>query len=97
MCPEEFELAVEPNGCFRIERMQVLPPVLVNGTLPNAHQYTLQIRAATEALIKQQFGDGIIDELFDLYHKKLDGVLFSMLESGKGINLFVLLKRKAFN
>ena len=64
MCPEEFELAVEPNGCFRIERMQVLPPVLVNGTLPNAHQYTLHIRAATEAVIKRQFEDCIVDELF---------------------------------
>ena len=71
--------------------------MLLNGTLPKAHQYTFQVRAVTELLIKQQFGDGIIDELFDLYHKKLDGVLSSMFESGKGINLFVLLKRKAFN
>ena len=38
MCLQEFESAVEQNGCFSIERMQVLPPVLVNGTLPNAHQ-----------------------------------------------------------
>ncbi|KAF3437210.1 hypothetical protein FNV43_RR19963 [Rhamnella rubrinervis] len=61
-----------------------------------SHFLAFHVRAATEAVIRQQFGDGVIDELFDLYRKKL-GVLSSMLESGKRINLFVLLKREAFN
>ncbi|PQQ15534.1 hypothetical protein Pyn_28927 [Prunus yedoensis var. nudiflora] len=52
------------------------------------------VRAATEGLIKQQFGDEILDELFGLYSKKLQQQP-SIFESVKAINFLVVLKCKA--
>ncbi|KAF3437769.1 hypothetical protein FNV43_RR20525 [Rhamnella rubrinervis] len=69
MCPKELEAAVERNGCFRIERMESLSrPELVNGNAPTAIQLAAHVRASTEGLIKQQFGDeDIMDVLFDCW------------------------------
>lgn len=52
------------------------------------------MRAGMEGRFKPQFGDDIIDELFYLYHKKVEEMVHSMLESGKRMDLFVLLKDK---
>nr|XP_048330651.1 loganic acid O-methyltransferase-like [Ziziphus jujuba var. spinosa] len=90
--PQELEAAVERNGCFNIERTEILREAW--GTLPNAHQAASHIRACMGGVIKQHFKDDIIDKLFDLYHKKLEETLPFVFESGKRMDLFVLLKRK---
>ncbi|EXB30272.1 putative S-adenosylmethionine-dependent methyltransferase [Morus notabilis] len=95
--PHEFETAVKRNGCFSVERMEVLPHEKVNGVANNDHQIiTYPMRSALTGLIKQEIGEEIVDELFDLYLKKVEEVyLSSILDSGKSLSFLVVLKRKA--
>ncbi|XP_048328858.2 loganic acid O-methyltransferase-like isoform X2 [Ziziphus jujuba] len=98
MSPKELEAAVERNGCFSIERMENIPLLFLTGnTSPVAHKIAAHMRAGMEDMIKQQFGDDIVDELFDLYAKKVDKIFIpcALNSSIKGGNLFVMLKRKA--
>lgn len=79
--PQEFEAAIQRNGYFSIERIEILRGVW--GTLPNAHQVAYHIRACMGRVIKQHFKDDIVDKLFDLSRKKLEEMLPSMFKSGK--------------
>jgi hypothetical protein len=92
MSPQELEGCVERNGCFSIEVMKILPHVLGHGTVYNALVSTSHIRAALEGMIEQQFGEEILDDLFDLFHKKFEEQP-STSEPGKAINFLVVLKR----
>ncbi|KAK9925786.1 hypothetical protein M0R45_023051 [Rubus argutus] len=94
MSPQELEAAVELNGCFRIEGMEVLPDVSTLNVTETAPSIVLHIRAATEGLFKQQFGEEILDELFDLYCKNLVEQHY-IFKSTKAINFLAVLKRKA--
>ncbi|PON82300.1 SAM dependent carboxyl methyltransferase [Trema orientale] len=95
MSPQELEIAVERNGCFSIERVEIIPQEQSHANLPEkARQLASHMRAATEGLIKEQFGEEILDELFDSYTQKIQEK-FPTFQSGKGINFFVLLQRKA--
>ncbi|OVA12886.1 SAM dependent carboxyl methyltransferase [Macleaya cordata] len=85
---QELETLVERNGCFSVERMEIMS----RPRLSNPQVYSDHIRAVTEGLIKQHFGSEILDELFDRYSKKLEDSL-SIFKSGKATLLFVLLKR----
>ncbi|PRQ16751.1 putative loganate O-methyltransferase [Rosa chinensis] len=93
MSPQELEAAVEGNGCFSIEKIENLPSALADGASIETRVLGYHMRAAADALIKQQFGEEILDELFDLYCKKLEEKP-SIFESGKGINFLAVLKRK---
>ncbi|CAL9031665.1 unnamed protein product [Prunus brigantina] len=96
MSPQELEAAVERNGCFSIERMETLPRIFPQGTVSGsgAQLVTSHIRAAVEGLIKQHFGDEILDELFDLCRKKFEEQP-SLYESGMLVIFLAVLKRKA--
>ncbi|KAI5330501.1 hypothetical protein L3X38_029899 [Prunus dulcis] len=76
--------------------METLPRILPQGTVSGsgAQLVTSHIRAAAEGLIKQHFGDEILDELFDLCRKKFEEQP-SMYESGMPVNFLAALKRKA--
>lgn len=86
--PEEVEFAVQRNGCFSIEVMEILPQEKAQPI-----EMTSTIRAGMERSMKELFGAEVVDKLFDLFHKKL-GEASSILESSKAANLFVFLKRK---
>ncbi|KAM1158071.1 hypothetical protein ACFX13_029271 [Malus domestica] len=92
MSPQELEVAVERTGYFSIERMEVLPNMFPNSSLSNALLSTSHVRAVHEEHIKQHFGEEIIDELFNLYHKKVEERP-SKFESGKTIVSLAVLKR----
>ncbi|ONI09282.1 hypothetical protein PRUPE_5G228800, partial [Prunus persica] len=95
--PQELEAAVEKNGCFSTEKMENLPRISaldIDNVTRRAQLIAYHIRATTEGLIKQQFGDEILDELFGLYSKKLEQQP-SIFESGKAINFLLVLKRNA--
>lgn len=95
MTPQEFEAAVKRNGSFSMERIEVLPHVKVNGASLNAHQLTYCVRSTLGELIKQEFGEEIVDELFDLYLKKLEEIdPSSIAEAEKTISFLAVLKRK---
>ncbi|KAK9278614.1 hypothetical protein L1049_028187 [Liquidambar formosana] len=90
--PQELEAAIDRNGCFSIEMMASLPPVKsTSPTPPSGHALSMHMRAALEGLIKEHFGHGILDELFDSYAKKFDASPIM----GPGTVLVALLKRKA--
>ncbi|XP_050258148.1 loganic acid O-methyltransferase-like [Quercus robur] len=91
--PQEVEAIVERNGCFRLERMEILPQAIPSGNFSRGKVTSSQIRAGMEGMFKEHFGEEIIDELFDALHKKLDES--SIFESGNGSTLFVLLNRIA--
>ena len=91
--PHEVEAAVERNGCFRLEKMEILPQEKPSGNFSRGMVLSSQIRAGMEGMFKNHFGEEIIDECFDSFHKKLDEL--SKFESGNGGSLFILLKRIA--
>lgn len=96
MSPQELEAAVEHNGCFSIEGMEHLPQVPKLDTVAqNAQLIASHSRAVTEELFKQQFGDELIlDELFDLYRRKLEAQP-SIFEFMGTTTFLAVLKRKA--
>ncbi|GMN46296.1 hypothetical protein TIFTF001_015482 [Ficus carica] len=94
MSPHEFEEAVKRNGSFTAERIQVLPHVKVNGASLTAQQVTNCVRSTLGELIKQHFGEEIVDELFDLYLKKVEEVHpSSIAEADKTLSFLAVLKR----
>ncbi|CAL2262357.1 unnamed protein product [Prunus armeniaca] len=94
MSSQELEAAVEQNGYFSIERLEYLPRVPVDDTV--SEQLASHLRAALEGLIEQQFGEEILDELFDRYRKKVEEQLSILeIESGKPTHFLAALKRKA--
>ncbi|XP_024168598.2 loganic acid O-methyltransferase isoform X1 [Rosa chinensis] len=72
MSPQELEVAVKRNGCFSIDIMAELPRPLVHDTLSISQMIASHIRAGMEEMIKKQFGEEILDELFDLYRQKCE-------------------------
>ncbi|KAM5553792.1 loganic acid O-methyltransferase [Rosa sericea] len=94
ICPQELEALVEQNGSFSIETLETIPHVLADDAVFNAKQLAAHGRAVLEGLIKQQFGNEITDELFDLYGKKMEEEL-SIFKQRKRTNFLVVLKRKA--
>lgn len=96
MSAQEVEAAVARNGCFNIVRMETLPEVhgFDNGNGSIDKQLAGMKRAAIEGIIKQHFDDDIVDELFDLYCKKVVEIYIPLAKSAVNEHLFVMLKRK---
>lgn len=96
--PEEFKAVIQRNGHFNIEKMEILNNQKKHDTLPNAQQRSLFFRATLGELIANHFGDGIMDELFNHYSKKIaESPLLLEPENQKSIILFVLLVHKSSN
>ena len=56
---------------------------------------SLFLRALLEGLLEKQFGNDMMDKLFDRYSEKITrSSYFLNLETDKTIELFALLKRK---
>ena len=85
MSPKEVEEATERNGCFSIEKMEILPHPRTGQSLTaqqKAQVISFHIRAITEGLIKVHFGDEIrLDQLFDSYSKKLEDEISAILSA----------------
>ncbi|KAJ4825182.1 hypothetical protein Tsubulata_022550, partial [Turnera subulata] len=69
--PSEVETLIQGNGHFKIRRMEEWPRPMLHVTRPNVEQFSLIIRAAFERLIREHFGDEIVDQLFDRFTAKL--------------------------
>ncbi|KAL6552467.1 hypothetical protein OROHE_007831 [Orobanche hederae] len=93
-CPHEMEEVVKQNGRFGIEKMEGLAEVKGTNLFPSPQQVSLSMRAATEELIKKQFGHEILDQVFGtLFPEKfMKGV--GRIMSSSALSLFVLLKLK---
>ena len=56
---------------------------------------SLFLRALLEGLLERQFGNDMMDELFDRYSEKITWSSYFLIpETDKTIELFVILKRK---
>ncbi|KAM5578247.1 loganic acid O-methyltransferase-like [Rosa sericea] len=96
MSPQELEASVERNGCFSIEGMENLRKISKLGNVTESAQLIASHgRAVMEGLFRQQFGDEILDELFDLYRKKLEENP-SIFESMDATLFLAVLKRNTY-
>ncbi|XP_062117956.1 loganic acid O-methyltransferase-like [Humulus lupulus] len=88
--PQELETVVKQNGCFSIEIMESL-----DQERPQPKVMSSTIRGGIGGFYKEHFDlqEETLDELFDLFQKKLEEQSSSIYNSGNSINLFVLLKR----
>lgn len=84
---QEVEAIVKGNGCFSIERMEHLPQ-----ETPQPKVFRSTVRAGMENMIREHFGEDILDEFFDTFGKKYEESI-CVFKSVKAISLFVLLKR----
>ncbi|XVF82055.1 hypothetical protein PTKIN_Ptkin16aG0012600 [Pterospermum kingtungense] len=94
--PKELQQIIEGNGCFSIERMDILDNPKHHIVMPQLGQRVQYIRAILEMLIVKHFGDEIIDQLFEIYARKLsESTIFLNPEYQQIIAIFVLLKHNA--
>uniref|UniRef100_A0A2N9FN25 Uncharacterized protein n=1 Tax=Fagus sylvatica TaxID=28930 RepID=A0A2N9FN25_FAGSY len=92
--PKELKALIERNGHFSFERMEILNNQKKHFTLRNPSMSSLSLRATLGGLLEKQFGNEIMDELFNRYSKKVAGSSFFLKpETEKTMVLFVLLKR----
>ncbi|WJZ80583.1 hypothetical protein VitviT2T_000490 [Vitis vinifera] len=92
---EQMTDLVKRNGCFTIERMELVYRASKLVAPITGKECGMHLRAGMEGMIAKHFGSGIIDELFDTFSKK--SVEFShQLESStrEGAQLFAALRRK---
>lgn len=96
MFAQEVEAAMAQNGCFNIVRLETLLEVhgFDNGNGSIDKQLAGMTRAAIEGIIKQHFEDDIVDELFDLYRKKVVEIYTPLAKLAVNGLLFVMLKHK---
>lgn len=84
---EELRTIIQENGCFEIlileKQVQEYLPVVT----------TAECRAGFESIIRNHFGDEIIEQLFDRYSKTIEDRLPLRPDDGIAIGLFILLKR----
>nr|POE71626.1 putative s-adenosylmethionine-dependent methyltransferase at5g37990 [Quercus suber] len=93
--PKELKALVERSEYFSFERMAILKNQKKHVTLQSPSMRALFLRAPFEGLLEKQFGNEIMDELFDRYTEKVARSSFFLNpEIDKTIELFVLLKRK---
>lgn len=97
--PSELAAIIERNGNFSIETMEVLDRQLKLETMDEATRFPMMVRhlrATLEGLIREHFGDGLVDEVFELFGKKLEesSSIFTDPKYKPIIEIFVLLKRK---
>ncbi|XP_050379111.1 loganic acid O-methyltransferase-like [Argentina anserina] len=94
MSPQELKAAVERNGCFSIEIMSELPHQSITNTISLSQLLASHLRAGMEGIVKQHFGEDIIDELFDLYQNKCEENA-SIFKLGKSLSFLAVLRRIA--
>ena len=94
---EELDLVIKGNGQFKAERIKILDHPMQH--LPfDAKMTCLQTRSICEGFIKDHFETDIVDQVFDLFAKKLEEncSIFDQ-EIRNDADLFVLLKRVCKN
>nr|QWX38535.1 loganic acid methyltransferase [Ophiorrhiza pumila] len=91
---EELEMLIEMNGSFTLEKIGALNHPMKNLAF-DAQMTSLQVRAIMEGILTKQFGDKILDQLFEIYTNKLqENYIVFDKEIRKDADLFLILKRK---
>ncbi|KAJ4707028.1 SAM dependent carboxyl methyltransferase [Melia azedarach] len=92
--PNELGSLIENNGYFSVENMEAL---VVHST-SDVHSTALHLRAGSDILITQHFGNHqIIEKLFDQFKNKIiESSVLTDPTYKPSYSLFVLLKRKSY-
>ncbi|KAL3508960.1 hypothetical protein ACH5RR_028361 [Cinchona calisaya] len=92
---EELEMVIEMNNGFTLEKVGALNHPMKN--LPFDVQMTsLQVRAVMEGILTDHFGEKILDQLFEIYTKKLqENYNVFDKEIRRDADLFLVLRRKS--
>ncbi|OMP12349.1 SAM dependent carboxyl methyltransferase [Corchorus capsularis] len=97
--PKEMVGIIERNGYFSVEKIQELSKASTKlvTSMDIQLRVTSHIRAIAESLIKEHFGHEIVDELFSRFQNKFANSNHTFTkENTPDIDLFILLKRKAW-
>ncbi|XP_010496097.2 PREDICTED: probable S-adenosylmethionine-dependent methyltransferase At5g38780 [Camelina sativa] len=89
----ELEREIEQYRSFTLEMMEIISHPLEDIPLSNEFM-TSMFRAIFYTIIKEHFGQGVVDELFDRLAKKLTKYPIDFKKCKKHVNYFMLLKRK---
>ncbi|XWS34330.1 hypothetical protein CRYUN_Cryun21dG0030300 [Craigia yunnanensis] len=93
--PMEITELVERNGCFSIERLELTNFQTEDDAKVDVRACVMHIRAGFEWIISKNFGNDIIDDLFNRLLKKVKESFHLVQSSYKGgTQLSVVLKRK---
>ncbi|KAK9922111.1 hypothetical protein M0R45_030591 [Rubus argutus] len=97
MSPQELAAVVEQNGCFSMEIMVSSPLPLVHYPILIAQLVASHFRAGMWEDLKHQFGEEVLDELFDLFCKKCEDHASALdpTKAVEAVNLVVVLRRNA--
>ncbi|XP_043702991.1 loganic acid O-methyltransferase-like [Telopea speciosissima] len=95
--PKELEGLVKKNGCFSIERIEMVSRLTEEEEPPDVEVFTMHLRDGMQGPIKEHFGSEILEELFDRFSQKIAESSSHLIEESykKPNQLFVILKRKA--
>ncbi|KAK6134256.1 hypothetical protein DH2020_031992 [Rehmannia glutinosa] len=92
--PQQLKVILERSQSFSIERMEVLNNP-GKYTLPSVDARAVVYRAVLGRLLTDHFGSEIMDELFELYTKKIAASpIFQNPDNDKTTTILVVLKRK---
>ncbi|KAK6134169.1 hypothetical protein DH2020_032119 [Rehmannia glutinosa] len=92
--PQQLKVILERSQSFSIERMEILNNP-GKYTLPSVDARAVVYRAVLGRLLTDHFGSEILDELFELYTKKIAASpIFQNPDNVKTITVLAVLKRK---
>ncbi|KAI4385887.1 hypothetical protein MLD38_003875 [Melastoma candidum] len=93
--PEEMTTAVTQNGEFTIEAMELTNPSPTPAGPIDVRMWTMHVRVAMDAILREDFTADTIDELFERLCMKLSAATEELDSTYKdGIQLFIVLRRK---
>nr|XP_027095836.1 probable S-adenosylmethionine-dependent methyltransferase At5g38780 isoform X1 [Coffea arabica] len=93
--PNEVKALLKANENMDVQRMEILNIPGKQELFPNPTANVLYLRAVLQGVVEKHFGSGIVDELFELYGRKVaDSSFFFDPENQDLIVIFVLLRRK---
>lgn len=91
MSSQELKEAIDRNGCFSIVKLEGL--FQSECSRYTAHETESNVRPVMEGLMKEHFGNEILEEVFASYVKKIEEEC-SFTDSVKTMLLFAVLNRK---
>ncbi|XVF82048.1 hypothetical protein PTKIN_Ptkin16aG0011900 [Pterospermum kingtungense] len=92
--PKELRQIIEGNGCFSIERIDIVNNPKHHIVMPDLKQRVQYIRAILEMLMLERFGAEIIDQLFEIYARKLsESSIFLNPENYQQIVILFVLRK----
>ncbi|KAJ4841373.1 hypothetical protein Tsubulata_033356, partial [Turnera subulata] len=91
----ELEAVLQRNAYFSVERISLLIRNPMPSTSPSIIQpLSKSTRAIFQELIRQQFGDHIVDSVFERYPKKLSENLHKFKDKQETLNIFIMASKE---